>query len=317
MKEIIEKIKNKVLINLNCEKIEECLYSKNIQKNREIKKILFYFPISKYMHLGDHLFFEPVMRNLKKIGYEVYVLPTSNMKFYFLELGYKTITEKIDLNEFDLIITRNEFYKYIYQYNNILFYDYINIKLKDKICRDIIIKIFKYLKINITYEILDDKPSNLEVEEDINKFNLDSNKKYVLFNNYLDSGKIFNFFSNYNQKFAEKIIKLKNQGYQVIHLGTLREKNKDKNKYEFVDIDLRGKTNIRDLFYLSSLENIEINVGFDAFLMHLFFLNNKKNYIYLRNKITAKRKKITLDYLNPPYIYKKNNNYNYLNNNKI
>lgn len=35
--------------------------------------------------------------------------------------------------------------------------------------------------------------------------------------------------------------------------------------------------------------------------MHLFFINNKKNYIYLRNKVIKSREKITKNYLNPPF----------------
>ena len=44
------------------------------------------------------------------------------------------------------------------------------------------------------------------------------------------------------------------------------DKNKDKVKdilyYEFVDIDLRGKTSINELFYIISLENVIFNVSF-------------------------------------------------------
>lgn len=300
LKIIFEKLKNKFLIFFYCQKIDECLYGRKIIKNKQIKKVLFYFPFRKYMHLGDHLFFEPVMKKLVKLGYDVYVFPSKNMEFYFRKLNYKLITPKININSFDLVITRSEFYKFISKLENVLLYDYINLNLKEKICKDIIDKIFKYLNIIELINENDTIPSKIKIEEK-KDFKLNEKEKYVLFNNYLDSGKGLNIFENYNKKFEEKILILKKQGYKIIHLGTEKERIKDKNRYRYIDIDLRGKTTVEDLFYLASLKNIKINIGFDAFIMHLFFINNKKNYIILRNKLISFRKKITKNYLNPPF----------------
>lgn len=311
LKIIFEKLKNKFLIFFYCQKIDECLYGRKIIKNKQIKKVLFYFPFRKYMHLGDHLFFEPVMKKLVKLGYDVYVFPSKNMEFYFRKLNYKLITQEININSFDLVITRSEFYKFISKLENVLLYDYINLNLKEKICKDIIDKIFKYLNIIELINENDTIPSKIKIEEK-KDFKLNEKEKYVLFNNYLDSGKGLNIFENYNKKFEEKILILKKQGYKIIHLGTEKERIKDKNRYRYIDIDLRGKTTVEDLFYLASLKNIKINIGFDAFIMHLFFINNKKNYIILRNKLISFREKITKNYLNPPFKKRKKEKIRYL-----
>lgn len=295
---IIEKIINKILLILLCKKIDTCLFGKNLKKEIEIKRILFYFPDEKYMHLGDHLFFEPTMKNLVKMGYEVSVCPTQMMWLYFEELGYKLIKKTDVTGTFDLMVTRTDYYEILLKHDNMLLYDYINIGLKEKICNDIMKKIFLYLGLEYS-DSYDDIPSNIIPKKKIT-FNLDKKEKYILFNNYLDSGKKWNSPEDYNEKFAKKISELKKEGYKIIHLGTEIDKKNDTYLYKYVDLDLRGKTTIEELFSLVSLDNVEKNIGFDAFIMHLFFMNKKDNYIYLRNKVTKKREKVTKLYFNPP-----------------
>lgn len=294
IKRVQQKLENKILLKLRAKKKYETLYTYRYE-NGEKTKILLYFPLAEYMHLGDHLFFEPLAKILREQGYNVYISPSKSMEFYFERLGYKIYKEAC-LDNFDLIISRTEFFKILKNEKNILLYEYINTSLKEKICIDIIKKVFLILDKNI--ENVNGKPTNLIVKK--SSIKLDENKKYILFNNYLDSGRWIT-----GKKYIDKIEKqgkeLKKQGYELIHLGTKKDLEKDNRYYEYINIDLRGKTSVEDLFYLSSLENVKGNLGFDGFLMHLFFLNKKTNYICLRNKITSKRKMITKQYLNPPF----------------
>lgn len=313
LKRIFEKIRDKYYLKKYTTKIDECLYSYNLEK-RKIKKILFYFPKYEYMHLGDHLFFEPLMSQLVKDGYEVSVFPAKIMGFYFKNLGYRVISELEE--NVDLIITRTEFIKEIKKLKNILLYEYLNINLNEKLCVDIVKKIYKVIDRNIIINPLGIKIQylklNIETQKEIqNKYNISEEKKYIIFNNYLDSGKFLNIFSNYNKKFEIKLKKLKKQGYYVIHVGSEKDKKKDKKIYEFVDIDLRGKTSIEELFYLINLDNIKVNIGFDAFIMHLFFIKEKVNYIFIRNKMTSKRRECIKKYFNPA-IYLEESKLKYL-----
>lgn len=303
LKRLFYKTLDKYEIIKNCKKIKECLYGYKIN-NLEIKIILFYFPNAEIMHLGDHLFFEPLMNLLKKDGYKIYILPSRQMEFYFKNLGYEIFSRKINP---DLIITRTEFLRDLKNKKNILLYDYLNIKLKEKLCVDIVEKVYSFLdktkkidkeNIKINYLIL----NKIILNEITCKFNLKKHEKYIIYNNYLDSGRMLNIFLNYEEKLEKKVMELKKKGYLVLHLGSNKDKLNDKRIYNFIDKDLRGKTTIEDLFYIVALDNIKINVGFDAFIMHLFFIKNKKNYIFLRNKITNKRKECIIKYFNPPYI---------------
>lgn len=308
VKRIKEKISDKIFLKIKAKNKNETTYLYNY-KNSKKKNILLYFPISEYMHLGDHLFFEPLARNLKKRGYNVAIFPTKRMEFYFKELGY-LIHKENDLSKFDLIISRTEFFRVLQKEKNVILYEYINTSLKEEICTDIIKKIFLILGEQLND--IDCEPSNLNVKE--SNLKLSEKKRYILFNNYLDSGRWLNG-KKYNNSIEEKAIELKNKGYSLIHLGTKKDYTNDKKKYPYIELDLRGKTSIKDLFYLASVENVVGNIGYDAFLMHLFFLNRKKNYICLRNKITKKRKGITIKYLNPPFKMKEEKNIEYINKN--
>ena len=58
-----------------------------------------------YMHPGDHLFIEPLMRLLTHNGINVSIAPTNTMKPYFAANGY-TVVE--DASAADFIISRPE-----------------------------------------------------------------------------------------------------------------------------------------------------------------------------------------------------------------
>lgn len=306
IKRVKEKISDKILLKVKTKNKNKTTYIYNY-KTSEKKKILLYFPLSEYMHLGDHLFFEPLAKNLKNRGYDVYISPSKSMEFYFKELGY-SIYKESDLSKFDVIVSRTEFFNTLQNEENVILYEYINTGLKEKICADIIKKIFLILGEDL--KDIDCEPSNLDVKE--SNLKLSEKKRYILFNNYLDSGRWLNG-KKYDNSIEEKAIELKNEGYSLIHLGTEKDYINDKKEYSYIELDLRGKTSVRDLFYLASKGNVVGNIGFDAFLMHLFFLNRKKNYICLRNKITKKRKDITVKYLNPPFKMNSGKKIEYIN----
>lgn len=308
LKRVKEKINDKIFLKIKTQNKNETTYLYNYEKSKK-KNILLYFPLSEYMHLGDHLFFEPLAKNLKKRGYSVAVSPSKGMEFYFKELGYSIYKEN-DLSKFDLIVSRTEFFNNLQNEKNVVLYEYINTSLKEKICIDIIKKIFLILGEDLND--IDCEPSNLDIKE--SNLNISKKKRYILFNNYLDSGRWLNG-KKYSNSIEEKAMELKNLGYSLIHLGTEKDYLNDKKEYPYIELDLRGKTSVKDLFYLASMENVVGNIGFDAFLMHLFFLNRKKNYICLRNKITKKRKEITVKYLNPPFKMNDEKKIEYINKN--
>lgn len=293
---IVKKIINKIqMIYLKKYFVYDNVYLKNIN-DTEIKKILFYFPDYEMMHLGDHLFFEPLIRILKTVGYDVAVAPAPIMKFYFEELGYKIDDIK---NNYDLVISRMEFLPKLKECGKpLLLIDTASAKIMQPICYDLIQKVFAILKISL--QNVDDKPQVLKNLEQKN-FNVDKDKKYIVFNNYIDSG-AFRIGKKHHEIIVNFVKNLKKQtGFSVVHVGSQKDKINDKHSYDVIDIDLRGKTSVRDLFDLVQLENIVYCVSYDAFIMHLFAMADKKTFVLFRGRFLKKYANMMMRYLNPPF----------------
>lgn len=287
-------------------KIDKNLFYKG-KINKKIQKILIYLENPYYAHLGDQLFFEPLINNLVLNGYEVEVAPTKLMEKYFRQLGY-TIRTKRNLEDYDLVITRSDFFEVLKKNNNILYFQTVN--LSEKLCDAMIKQVFEFLKTYLD-PIYPNKPNVLKFKQ--KKYNeiLNASKKNIIYSNYLDSGGLLNNKKNM-LKLEAYCKKKRDEGFNIIHLGSLKNKTQDKNQYNYIDCDLRGKTNIEDLFNLISDPRIEEYIGFDGFLMHLFLIYNKKVNVCVRNKITKKRKEKIIKFVNPPYKELEKSNILYL-----
>jgi hypothetical protein len=263
-----------------------------------ITRIVLYFPNYEFMHYGDHLFFEPLVRFLHLKNFKVKVMPVEQMEFYFMNNGY-LIGNHDDLKKADLSITRTEFYKDIKKVvdKNILLINTSSTKISQFLCKDIVDKVAAFLLMNSKNFYA--KPSGLR--NCPQNINLDSHHNYLIFNNYIDSG-FFRVTKGHYKKirdFAE--VFAKENDLKVIHTGTQKERNNDPKTYDFVDIDLRGKTTLADLFYLASHKNVKYNISFDGLLMHIFFIYGKKSHVLFRGRFTKSARDYLINYVNPPF----------------
>lgn len=263
-------------------------------------KVVLYLKNPEFMHFGDHFFFEPLIRFLIKSGYDASIMPTNGMEFYFKKCGYRVSNEE-ELKTADFIITRFELLDEVKNYNSVIAIDTASLKIKEFLCKDLVDKTAKILNKEIVG--FDYKPMSINAVS--TGIELDSDKKYIIFNNYIDSGayRVTKAIKDSLLRFAEKYAEEHN--YIVIHTGTQKEKEKDKNRYNSKWLDLRGKTKPEDLFWLSGQAGIEANISFDAFGMHLFFIYGKKNFIKFRGRFTKKGTEFIMKYVNPPFPYKK------------
>lgn len=264
------------------------------------KEVIFYFPNYQFMHLGDHLFFEPLIRYLKESGLNVSVKPIKSMEFYFKKNGYK-IAKDSDLNKADLVISKVELISELtfFADKSVILIETAYNNISTPLCNDMIEKLSKIL--NLELKNFDAQPKflvDLESDLDINFVN---GEKYMLFNNYIDSG-FFRVREKHQiilMEFAKKI--KKDFGFKIIHTGSNEDLKKDKRNYPFVDIDIRGKSSIESIFYLANLDSVKGNISFDAFQMHLFFMVRKKSYILFRGRFLKKNEKFIKEFVNPPF----------------
>jgi hypothetical protein len=256
-----------------------------------------YFPNPEFMHLGDHIFFEPLANILNK-NFDFKIMPINSMEFYFDKLGYK-MADGDDITHADLIITRKEFFDNLENKKNVLYIDLASLDIETYICDDLIYNIANLL--NINYDKYN-RPNILSYyNSDLSKFSLDEGKKYLLFNNYVDSAsyrvtkqkqkKLMNFCKSY----------AKQNNLEVIHIGSKQDKEKDNYFYEFVDLDLRGKTSIEDIFRLVNSENIVTCISYDTFLSHIFSIYKKESYIIFRGRFTKKAHNVIVNNFLPSF----------------
>jgi len=297
----LKKIFNKLeVFKLRRHAIDSNLFLLN-KKCNQVKSILLYFPDYEMMHFGDHLFFEPLARHLRSNGYKLIISPINAMEFYFQDLGYR-IGSDSSLENIDLIITKVEFIGALKKIESqILFIDTASSKIKLPLCNDMIEKVSEFL--GVQYVDYNPVPSYSYVVNEGNLSFLGENNNYIIFNNYIDSGSIRSG-STHQNSIIDFVKNLKDRtGFKVVHTGSNNDKNCDSRVYDFVDIDIRGKTSIKDLFTLCSLNNVIYNVSFDGFQMHLFFIQNKKSFVLFRGRLIKKNEEYIKKYVNPPFLH--------------
>lgn len=263
------------------------LYLFNINKNDlpKTKRILFYFASDEYMHLGDHLFFIPVLKTFLANGYDVTVMPTNAMAKLLTALSIPIVDKVNNLDEYDLIISRVELARHFICKPSLLVNVSQNLTLP--IC-DQLLSTFSTI-FNFTQPFI--KPDYLCLKEDniLNRFALPTNKKLILFNLYCDAA-----FFMINQKKIAAVINVihkyvNNPEYQLVFVGAKNDKLKDPRTYDFDFIDLRGKTTVIDMFSLVAHPNVSYYIGFDAFVMHVFSLYAKKSFVVFRGRFLKRR----------------------------
>ncbi len=250
-----------------------------------IKTILFYFDNVEYMHLGDHLFFIPLIKSFQDSGYKVEVLPTAIMQQFFEKLGFKIGKRDFTYESYDLIISRIEMIDQLYRYKAVL----VNVSknLTMPICDQLVSDFSVFVKLNKISPIID--YSALKDDKIYNKFNLSTDRQLILFNLYCDAASYL-ITKSKKKLILDKLKEFNDSNlYQLVFVGSQSDKLNDRMNYEFDYLDLRGMTSVIDIFAIANLSNSRCYVGFDAFVMHVFSLLNKPSYVVFRGRLSKKQ----------------------------
>ena len=301
---ILEKIYYRLFVKFH--KIERCFYKhKTIDKS---KRVVLYLDYPKFIHLGDTLWCEPVAR-LIAANFNLAICCNYQMEFYFRRLGYNVIN-KSSISHNDLLIARNEL-AYHLRNKNVLWINFDYTKVFQPIINVVLNNVADYLGLNLN----DARPRSLNFSPAEKsfvalKYEIASGDKYVVLNNYIDSHKFgmksvdFNVADKAVLRFAQEY--KKDAGVKLVHVGTKREKEKDPNHYDIVDLDLRGLTSVEEAFILASLDNVVNYIGFDAFWLNLFNIYNKSSYIMLKPGFSEMYNRQVRNYVAIPYLSGKN-----------
>lgn len=280
-------------------------------KNIELHKIscIFFDFSHNSTHLGDRLFFFPIIRELYKNGINVCLSKNDSIsESLFLELdsslSFKNFTND-DIKSTLIVLPAPSFLalKNKYKHFNIAICNFIEIKNRN-IIEELDIGFSKILHKKISSSIclnFNNKTIDYSYIEDNN---------YYVYSNYIDSGWFRKYFIN-NKTLDKKASDLRNDGYKIIHVGSKKDLGKDKKIYNFIDLDLRGKLSIIELARMINDKNIVGVVAYDNFIMHLSGIFNKKTFVLFRGRFLRKNTNKHIKYINNAF-FDINNQINYL-----
>lgn len=298
MKYLVYKILNFIFI-VNFKKFQICniVFSNKPINIGNSSKILFDFSHSS-THLGDRLFFFPLIYNLYNSGIEIHIsendLITESL-FKKLDNSLE-FTKEFNKKNIDLVIVPAPSLLALYseyKYLNLVICDFLKVNERN---------IEDELNIGMSPLIKSVMPfrAAINLTKICDEF-LNIDNKYYIFSNYIDSGWFRKYFVNVNA-LEKKAVYLKNQGYKILHVGSEKDLNKDNKKYKFIDQDLRGKLSISELIQLVAKKNIIGAVTYDNFIMHLCGIYDKKTFVLFRGRFSKKNATKHIKYINPLFF---------------
>lgn len=261
----------------------------------------FYFDLNhSTTHLGDRLFFFPLLYVLINNGYSVCVsssdVTTRDMfkKIYGIPISF--IPEGITTDS--IFLPQPSFLSSFNKIEMGYVIDFGDCTTSSKITEQLIYSFNTQFLLEIRNPRIDLPPNPT-----ISRF-LNANETYYIFSNYINSGSFRRHFVN-QDVLISKALEMKRLGYKIIHVGSSADATNDCVTYQFVDIDLRGKTSIIDSIELINSPNVHGSITYDNFFMHLTGLYGKIAYVLFRGRFTRKNREHHMLYVNNTFFDQK------------
>lgn len=253
--------------------------------------VLFDLSDPHFNHLGDQLFYQPLLHLLLQCGVPAVIAPTEAMKDYFSHLyGKDTVVEA---NRFALPGQRPLVVRSFWAHDSRQAPDSAGLLLTDLTDPEITLPLSGWLVAQITpllgitngidtdiAPFLEEKLSGYPIPA-----SLPQDRPVAVFNNYVDSGK-FRVGSNHQKALAFCARQLRQDGLTIVHAGSAADKENDQVRYDFVDSDVRGKITPLELMAYFHRPNVTCSITFDNFIMHASLLANKFSHVRFRGRYT-------------------------------
>lgn len=236
-------------------------------------------------HLGDRLFFLPLMLQLLADGYQVSLdsddLTTNKILTSLYDLASLPAASKsaVDL----VVIAKPAFLAKGRSCPNLLIVDFMDTRIDTDIAGTLTSSFYQLLR--CTPSNLSKRVPRLVASDALNI--LADGQKYFLFSNYINSGLFRKWFVN-EEKLLQQCKDLQAEGFQIIHVGSAEDKAADSRSYPFVGLDLRGGLTLPQLIALVASPQVEGAVTYDNFLMHLMGLYEKRAFVLFRGRFSKK-----------------------------
>lgn len=245
-------------------------------------------------HFGDKLFFLKVVRLLRLNGSNVSVLDRSGTFDMIYELLYSEPSPTYHYSRSKKcirVVPKPSFLAKIFQYKNILIVDLTDIRINKRLPEQLVYSLANFfgveLSCNLDFHPLIQGPSRLDNERN----------RVAIFNNYIDSGKFRKLFLR-ESLLCNQCIRLKEDGYTIVHVGTAKDKKGDNKNYSFVDLDFRGSMTVVDLIKLLYSSEVSVIVTYDNFIMHLGCIFEKPIFALFRGRFSHSQRRHHFSFVN-------------------
>lgn len=235
--------------------------------------IVFFFD-DPTMHIGDQLFFKPLIGKLRRAGLPVAVKPTAAMAFCFPGLladdGFGA--RPLVVSRFEVLPKLRRMLGGSPDY--LLFNT--GCRTIDRPVSNFILDVFadRFGPAGLGRIITADDFLDFDIA-DASKWDLAGYNRLLFFNNYVDSGR-FRLSDAIRAALTTRLRADRQDGDYVVHLGSGADKRDDAGDYSgLVDLDLRGETEVKDLFSLLSLANVGHVYTHDTAVAHIANLFDK------------------------------------------
>ena len=249
-------------------------------------------------HLGDRLFFLPLLMALAESRRGVclsYKDRWTNPLIVNL-LGFAPLPVG-EAGSKDLVVfPKPSYVNFRGRYRDAVLVDFTDCSVAQKISQQLVESIARVCKLDL--RMAKSLPLLLDVEPDPL---LPSDGQYVLFSNYISSGRFRKYFVD-ESRLLDECRRLKQDGLRIVHVGSAEDLEGDTEKYPFVDIDLRGKIDIDRLVKLVRCPQVVGAVTYDNFLMHLMGLHHKRASVLFRGRFSKANYNHHMRYINNTFF---------------
>jgi hypothetical protein len=249
-------------------------------------------------HLGDRLFFIPLVQSLLNHGVKVKILDDGLFSKLYLSVVGSELPNQSVSDLASVLIIKPSLLNKREIYPNSIVIDFTDERARNEISYQLVESMSILFGISLEFKKIYRKQVNRPVNF------LESASKYIVFNNYIDSGRFRKFFLNLS-KLDSKCIFFKKMGYKIIHVGSDKDKKLDGNTYNFVDMDLRGALSIVDLIDIISSKNVFGVVTFDNFIMHIAHIFSKKTWVLFRGRFSKSQYFHHMKFVNSTFLQDK------------
>jgi hypothetical protein len=230
------------------------------------------------MHVGDQLFFRPLVWRLKQAGFDVSVTNRPSVDFMFADISR---AEK-KIHPGALVVLRHEALREAQRlYGPDA--DYFVIRqisrgIRRPVANFILEAVAEWFELPGLDQSIDKTCfRSLSVCPDtvLKQFGLPKMRPLIILSNYVDSG-LHRKLPSRESAMRTQVRRLKHEaGGAVVHVGTGRDRQRDNRDYSrLVDHDLRGQTSVEDLFGLIGCRNVARVFCFDTAILHIAYVSN-------------------------------------------